>query len=381
VLKITGSALNFAVSLILGTVPMILINPLAGVIADRFDKKKLVISMELLNGALLMVVYGISLMYGLSLPMIYATTLLLSVFTAIFGIGIETAKPNIVSEKMLLNINTISKLIDSVSSISGPVLGGMVFALVDIRTFVLVNGISFFFSAACEFFIDFRFNCKFACKSERREKINIAEDLKEGFQYLWSSGNLKSLFTVFISLNFFLGFSITVPMPYIINTVLGLDSRNFGIIQGAFPAGMIIGALCVKNVSEKIPYTRLLKGLSFVLSMTMLATGLPVLFTEIKLAASSYMIYYCAVMIVFGFVIALIDIPIAFLLQSIIPEEFRGRVMSLGISMAKTLFPAALLLSGMLLKLIPAYIMPVTGGIMLLTINMLSVRNRYFEVI
>lgn len=49
VLHITGSALNFAITLILGTIPMIVMNPFAGVIADKVDKKKLVVCMDLLS--------------------------------------------------------------------------------------------------------------------------------------------------------------------------------------------------------------------------------------------------------------------------------------------------------------------------------------------
>jgi MFS family permease len=380
VLKITGSALSFALSLILGTVPMIIINPLAGAIADKLDKKKLVIFMDLMNGTLLITVYLISITQGLSLVMIYTTILLLTIFTTFFGIGMETAKPNIVSEKMLLNINSISKLINSVSSILGPILGGLVFALFDIRSFIVINGISFIFSAFCEFFIDFRFNSKSSKEADNKEKTNLAADIKEGFNYIWASGNIKRLFIILISLNFFLGFSMTVPMPYIINTILGLSSKAFGIIEAAFPVGMIIGALCVRKISQKLSYSSLLNKLSVVLSLAMLITGLPVLFKNLQFSGSAYIIYYCAVMAVFGFSIALIDIPISYLLQTIIPEEFRGRVMSIGISLAKTMLPVALLLSGMLLKLVPTYIMPITGGLLLLIINVASLKSGNFDL-
>ena len=55
VLQITGSALNFAITLILGTIPMIVMNPFAGVIADKVDKK-LVVCMDVISGCLLITV-------------------------------------------------------------------------------------------------------------------------------------------------------------------------------------------------------------------------------------------------------------------------------------------------------------------------------------
>lgn len=125
VLQITGSALNFAISLILGTIPMIVMNPFAGVIADKVDKKKLVICMDLLSGCLLITVYILSSYYGLNLFIIYTTTFFMTVFTTFFGIGLEAVKPNMVTKERLMSINSISKIIDSISLILGPMLGGL----------------------------------------------------------------------------------------------------------------------------------------------------------------------------------------------------------------------------------------------------------------
>jgi MFS family permease len=158
VLNMTGSGLSFAATLVLGIIPAIIINPFAGVIADRFDKKKMVISMDLLNGIMLIAVFFLSSFYGLSIPVIYITTFMLTVFTTFFGVSLEAAKPNLVSLNRLMDINSISKIIDSFSSILGPMIGGMVFAFVDVKLFIIANGISFIFSAICEIFIDFKFN-------------------------------------------------------------------------------------------------------------------------------------------------------------------------------------------------------------------------------
>ncbi len=378
VLELTGSALSFAVSLILGTLPMVILNPIAGVVADKLDKKKLVVSMDFLSGLLLVAAYLLSAVYGLNLTLIYATTFLLTVFTIFFTVAFEAAKPNIVSEKLLLNINSISKIIDSVSSILGPMLGGVIFAVLDIRTFVLFNGISFIISAISEAFIDFRFNCSEEIKTESKATVNFIKDIKEGFAYLGKQNSIKSLIITLVALNFFLGFSVTVPMPYIINNVLKLDSAKFGMIQGAFPVGMIIGALLIKKISDSSSYFLIFKKISTALSICIIMLGLPILFTSISFIEIFYVIYYCLIMICFGILIAFIDIPIAYLMQKVIQEEYRGRVWSISISMAKALLPVALLTSGMLINMIPAYIMPFAGGVMLLIINTASVKSGSF---
>ncbi|PFL24459.1 MFS transporter [Bacillus cereus] len=369
VLQITGSAFNFALTLILGTIPMIVMNPFAGVVADKVNKKKLVVCMDLLSGCLLITVYILSSYYGLNLFIIYTTTFLMTVCTTFFGIGLEAAKPNIVSKERLMSINSISKIIDSVSLILGPMLGGIVFAVFDIRIFIIINGISFILSGISILFIHFKlfdFNINEECSKRR---INFIKDIKEGFSYLIEKESLKNTFRILISLNFFLGFAVTVPLPYIINTVLNLSSKQFGIIQGTFPVGMIIGAVLVKKITDRFSYSYLLKKLSSMLAIFMIISGIPVLFKSFEVNDFVYVITYCVVMFFLGFIIALIDIPLIYFMQKEIPDEYRGRVLSIGLSIGKMMQPIALALSGLLLNYIPAYTLPITGGIVFLILN------------
>ncbi|EEL34305.1 Permease [Bacillus cereus Rock3-28] len=369
VLQITGSAWNFAITLILGTIPMIVMNPFAGVIADKVDKKKLVVCMDLLSGGLLITVYILSSNYGLNLFIIYTTTFLLTVFTTFFGIGLESAKPNIVSKERLMSINSISKIIDSVSLILGPMLGGIVFAVVDIKLFIMINGISFILSGISILFIHFKLfghDIKEECSIR---EINFIKDIKEGYFYLMERESLKNTFHILISLNFFLGFAVTVPLPYIINTVLNLSSKQFGIIQGTFPVGMIIGAILVKKITNRFSYSYLLKKLSSMLAVFMIISGIPVLFKSFEANDFVCVVTYCVVMFSFGLIIALIDIPLIYFMQKEVPDEYRGRVLSIGLSIGKMMQPIALTLSGLLLNYIPAYTLPITGGIVFLILN------------
>ncbi|MED0932447.1 MFS transporter [Bacillus mobilis] len=380
VLQITGSALNFAITLILGTIPMIVMNPFAGVIADKVDKKKLVVCMDLLSGCLLIAVYILSSRYGLNLFIIYTTTFLMTVFTTFFGIGLEAAKPNIVSKERLMSINSISKIIDSVSLILGPMLGGIVFAVFDIKTFIIINGISFILSGIALLFIHFKlFECNINEENSKR-RVNFIKDIKEGFSYLLEKENLKNTFHILISFNFFLGFAVTVPLPYIINTVLNLSSKQFGIIQGTFPVGMIIGAIVVKKITDRFSYSYLLKKLSSMLSVIMIISGIPVLFKSFEVNDFVFVITYCVVMIFLGLIIALIDIPLIYFMQKEISDEYRGRVLSIGLSLGKMMQPIALAISGLLLNYIPAYIIPIVGGILYLIVIKISSNRFTLEV-
>lgn len=341
---------------------MIVMNPFAGVIADKVDKKKLVVCMDVLSGCLLITVYILSNYYGLNLFIIYTTTFLMTVFTTFFGIGLEAVKPNMVTKERLMRINSISKIIDSISLILGPMLGGIVFAVFDIKTFIIINGISFILSAISILFINFKL-----CEQNINEEcsireINFIEDIKEGYSYLLERKSLKNTFSILISLNFFLGFAVTVPLPYIINTVLNLSSKQFGMIQGTFPIGMIVGAILVKKITDCFSYSYLLKKISFMLAIFMIVSGIPVLFKSIVVNNLVYVTTYCMIMFFLGFMIAQIDIPLMYFMQNEIPEEYRGRVLSIGLSLGKIMQPIALAISGLLLNFIPAYTLPIAGG-------------------
>ncbi|WP_250858534.1 MFS transporter [Oceanirhabdus seepicola] len=368
VLKLTGSGLSFATTLVFSTLPIIIINPIGGVLADRFNKKVLVVLMDLLNGMLMIGLFFLSSVYGLSLPLIYISTFIMTSFTTILDTSFSAATPNIVSDDKLISINSTSKIIDSISTILGPMLGGIMFAFVDIKLFIAFNGISFILSGISEMFIDFNFNKK-KLNDEDKRHIKFIADVKQGFKYMLGKSEIINSFIVLIFLNFSIGLSISVPLPFIINNILNLSSNKFGIIQGAFPVGLIIGAIFVAKSSEHLHYKRVLKVTNFVLAICIIMLCIPVLPFNIIINKTAILIYYCLVMSIVGVSISFIDIPLLSILQSSISDEYRGRVLSLGMSMVKTIAPVALILSGILIDIFPVYLLQLLGSVILIISN------------
>ncbi|WP_425449067.1 MFS transporter [Dethiothermospora halolimnae] len=360
ILKITGSGLSFATNLVLTTIPIIIINPFAGVLADKFDKKKLVVVMDLLNGLLLVILYFISKNSDLSIIGIYVVTFIMTTFTTIFNVSMEAAKPHLVSKDKLMSINSISKILDSSSSIIGPMVGGLVFAFIDIKLFIIINGLSFIVSAILEIFINFRFN--FTEMKKNNKKINFIKDIQSGFYYMKSKGHIIGIFMIFILINFFMGLGLTIPIPYIINEVLKLSSKYYGIIQSGFPIGMIIGSLIIKKVNEKIPYDKLLLSTSIVLGVSMIMIGFP-LFIKSQISEIILLLYYSFTTVITGVAVAFIDIPIFYILQTTVSDEYRGRVLSIGISIGKIILPFGYLISGLLIKTVDPNILTSIAGI------------------
>lgn len=374
VLKMTGSGLSFAGTMVLAIISAILVNPFAGVFADKLNKKFLAVFTDIINGVLLFGLFLLSLKCSLNLFNIYMITLLLNIFSTIYGISMEAAKPNLVSEEKLMSINSISKIIESSSAILGPAIGGIVFAIMDIKIFILINGLSFLLSAILQLFMDFKYN--YRNNVTEKEGIHFLKDFSEGFQYLIKQKEMFKITGMYIALNFFIGFSINIPLPYIVNNVMNLNANFYGLIQAAFPIGMILGALIIKRIMEKYEYETIIRRSNNLLSAAMAAIGIAVILFYQFQNAVFYLIYFHLFILLAGIAIAFMDIPIFYILQQTIPDEFRGRVLSIGISLVKIILPVSLILSGALINHIPSYILPLAGGMGLFLFNLIYMKGK-----
>lgn len=372
VLKQTGSGFSFALTLFVGLIPTIIFSPVAGYMSDRFDKKKIVVSMDFANGMMFLILFVLTLKFELNQPMIYISTFMTTVFTTFFGIAFEAAKPNLVADEKLMSINSLSKVIDSTALILAPVLGGLIFAFTDIKTFILINAVCFIFSAGIETMIDFNYNIK--STAEINDDGGFVEDIKDGLTYIRKSSEIVKMINVLVILNFFISFSVTVPLPYIINNLLNLSSNQYGIIQGAFPVGMILGAVVVGKIIEKIDYMKLLIFSSITLSVAIALLGLPLVLADASSLA--YMIYYISIMVIFGIAISFIDVPILWLMQKSIPDNLRGKVLSISMSIVKLIAPLGLVISGMIINSVPVYIMTFAGGGILMLSNLMILNQK-----
>ena len=372
VLKQTGSGFSFALTLFVGLIPTIIFSPVAGYMSDRFDKKKIVVFMDFANGMMFLILFLLKLKFELNQPMIYISTFMTTVFTTFFGIAFEAAKPNLVADEKLMSINSLSKVIDSTALILAPVLGGLIFAFTDIKTFILINAVCFIFSAGIETMIDFNYNIKSTV--EINDDGGFVEDIKDGLTYIRKSSEIVKMINVLVILNFFISFSVTVPLPYIINNLLNLSSNQYGIIQGAFPVGMILGAVVVGKIIEKIDYMKLLIFSSITLSVAIALLGLPLVLADASSLA--YMIYYISIMVIFGIAISFIDVPILWLMQKSIPDNLRGKVLSISMSIVKLIAPLGLVISGMIINSVPVYIMTFAGGGILMLSNLMILNQK-----
>lgn len=376
VLKVTGSGMTFALSLVFGTLPGIIFGPIAGVLSDKIDRKRMVVLMDILSGVVILLLSGLAIIDDLRLTYIYLASFLLSTCNTFFSVPFQAAIPNIVDEKNLMRTNSLNQAITSITSIAGPSLGGIIYAFIDIKVFLVINGISFILSGISEMFIDFNLN-----KAEAKQEVAVAEktdieknsfiksflhDFVEGFAYLKSVRSMFMMAMSAVFLNLFIALGLTVPFPYIVNELLKMSEAQYGILQSVFPLGMLAGAIVLSVLPQsKKNWKKIFWGL-IIMNLGIISLGVSIIPSLMIFTNNTYFIAFIVMQFIISVAIVLINIPIEVTMQREIPDNMRGRVFGLVTTFAMSCSPIGLIVSGILTDLIPVWILPVASGIILL---------------
>ncbi|MBU5674846.1 MFS transporter [Alkaliphilus sp. MSJ-5] len=365
VLEKTSSGLSFASSIIFSMLPRVILGPIAGVVADRLDRKKIAVGMDFICGILMLSFFILSKFDGIKIHYVYLFSFLLSTANVFFDVAMEASKPNLVDNKNLTRLNSLSQSITSIASISGPFLGGIVYGFFNIQGFLFFNGICFILSAISEAFIDFEYN-RPKEQNKERETRPMLQELKEGVQFFRNNKVLFSIMSFSLLINFAMQLSITVPLPYILTNTLELSSSQYGTVKGFWPAGMLVGSILLSFLPQRDKIFKQTAVLFTIFICILMAVALPVIPIFSGYSKGVYFVYYIIVMGLGGMVVAFIDIPIMVVFQRLIPDEVRGRVLSLIGTMAVGIAPIGLLLAGILIDHIPTWILPICAGVLLI---------------
>ncbi|WP_195428992.1 MFS transporter [Clostridium sp. D46t1_190503_E9] len=153
-LEFTGSTAAFANILAISTIPYILFAPIAGMLSDRVNKKKIMVYLDFFCSALIGG-YALILLNGRDHEVIVAVVMfMLSICFTLYGPAVTASIPQIVEEDKLTSANGVINQVGSIVNFAGPILAGVLYGIVGIKAIVIINAISFFVSAIMELFLD-----------------------------------------------------------------------------------------------------------------------------------------------------------------------------------------------------------------------------------
>lgn len=351
--KKTGSSIALGLSVLCFTVPRVLIAPLSGIFADRLNKKKIIINMDILNGIIMLIFCWFIFADTYPIYIYYIFMIFSSIITEIFNPAISSAIPIIVEEKDLNDANTLNQMTSQIINIFGPALSGILIAFINMSMLFFLNGLSFLICAVFEGFIKI--------PKIDTEKIGngIVLQFKEGLIFIL--GDKLLLYIVIaggVIINFFLA-PLTIYETVLSTKILNVGSSGFGMMNSAISIGALIGALLIMSNIFINKYKMVIIGLCLEGVAVMLSGIVPNFY--IVLAAMS----------ILGLGLSMAGIGINTLYQTLIPKEKMGRVMALASTLCGVTVPLGTLFGSTIITYIPLNIVLIVSGVFILITGVL----------
>lgn len=253
ILDATGNAAIFGGILALSMVPTVLLSPIGGVIADRFPRQRIMYLLDFATAALVTAFLFI-LEGGGGVAAVAVMMMLLSVIQACYQPSVMSAIPLLSSDENLMAANGVAMQVQAVSTLLGPILGGILYGAFGVPPILAVSAVCFFASAVLEIFIRIPF-----VKLERTGSAlsQIKSDLGDALRFLRREQPLllKALW-VMAGVNLFLSSLFIVGLPYLVKTYLGLSAGLYSYAEAALGVGTILGGLLSGLVVKVLPFRR-----------------------------------------------------------------------------------------------------------------------------
>lgn len=244
ILDLTGSAAIFSRILAISTIPYILFAPIAGLLADTVNRKKIMVYLDFFSAGL-MAIYSIILISGRDNIIIVGSVMfMLSTIYTLYSPSVTACIPQIVEKDKLATANGIIQQVGAIVNLVGPIVAGLLYSFIEIKTIVIINAISFFISAIIELFLEIP-------DLQLKEKIKKPilqsfKEMKKSFIYLKEKKKIVLGIIVSYGLtNIFVVPILSVVSPYFIKIKLNMPSVIYGFVEAIFVIGMILGGLLI----------------------------------------------------------------------------------------------------------------------------------------
>jgi MFS family permease len=315
-LDVTGSATAVAWMLIVQMLPIALVGPVAGVVVDRLNRRRIMMAADILRGCL---IFGLLFVRRADQIWIaYVVTALTVAAQAFFEPARTATIPNVTSAEELLPANALSSATWSAMLAIGASLGGLVSAVFGRNLAFVINALSFFVSAM--FIAATRYDATPTARPSLRGLVELTglRDLVEGIRYIRRHAHVAAL--MLVKAGWGSGAGILLLLTIFGQRVFPVGSTSaggIGILYGARGIGAALGPIMLRWILGQKPAAlrRTIGPAYFMIGIFYAAlAGAPVL----PLAA------LCVLLAHFGGSILWVFSTV--LLQMEVPDEFRGRV-------------------------------------------------------
>lgn len=343
--ELTKSAFLLGVVGFLSSIPVFLLSLFAGVLADRVNKRNILIATQVAFMLLAFLLAVLTQMKMITAFQIMVIALLNGIVMAFDAPSRQAVVVELVGREHVFNAVALNSVSFNSSRLIGPALAGVLVATIGMSGCFYINGISFFAVIIALFLIKVHNHVRID-----RNKSPL-KDLKEGLVFIKNNPTILVLISMVGIVSLF-GIAYIILMPIFASDILQSGVKGLGLLMSASGFGALIGALILARLGDFKFKGRLLVSstLVFSVSLALFSLSKDMLFslTALMLVGASSVT-----------AIALINT----ILQTIVPDEFRGRVMSVFMLTFAGLMPFGNLLAGTLSEMWGVSLVVTASGI------------------
>ena len=236
VLQITGSGVALGITVALQFTPVLLVGAWGGLVADRVNKRRLLIGTQAAAGVLALILGAVTVLGVVQLWMIFVLALGLGAVNAVDNPARRAFVVEMVGTEHVSNAVSLSSAMFMAARVVGPAIAGLVIAGLGVSWCFFANGVSY--SAAVLAFVAMRENEFFAVEPVPKRK----GQLREGLRYAWSTPALR-LVLVLTAVIGTLAFNFQVVLPLLARETFSGGAETLGVLYAFMSIGSVIGAL------------------------------------------------------------------------------------------------------------------------------------------
>jgi DHA3 family macrolide efflux protein-like MFS transporter len=357
----TQSGVMMTISIICGFLPTFFLSPFAGVWADRYDRKKLI----MISDSLIAVsTLALAILYLIG----YDALWLLFVMSAVraLGTGIHTPAvsafiPQLVPEDKLTKVNAAYSSIQSVVMLLSPMASGALLTVTSIESIFFIDVIT----AAIAVSILFIFlRVPVHAKAMSKQEISYFDDMRKGFAYIKNHDYVRTFF-LFMTVFMFLAAPVAFLTPLQVTRSFGNDVWRLTAIEITFSIGMMAGGLLMATWGGFKNKVR-----------TMVLSGVLMGVCTVALGVVPVFWIYLLLMGVFGLAMPMFNTPSTVMLQQKVEGDFLGRVFGIFGMIASSMMPLGMLVFGPIADVIEIEWLLIGTGLLLLAQGLIMLGNK-----
>lgn len=362
----TESTLYLSLASVLGFAPIVILGPLTGVLADRWNRKALIGTVDLLQALTSVALIFLFQLNVIAIWQVLALLTLKGVFQAFHTPAVLAMIPTMVPKDKLSRLNGVNYLFTSSVNLAGLVVAAVLLGFWGISQILWIDAATFLVALVPLLMITIPSIIK------KQDKSSFRKQFGKGFAFIRKARGLLPFIMVATGVNFLLT-PLTTLLPYFVKVDHFGAVSDLAFVMAFIQGGLLVGGLIMSviKVSRK--------------KMAIIASSMYILFLGyilVALTPTEFFWFMATSGLILTFCIPMIDVLAMTILQTVVPVEMQGRVTSVTISLAHAAQPIGMLLAGIITVFtgtVNLFLGCAGLGVLILTLSWFFTDVRYVE--